>query len=203
MRVPFGVPVDAPLIGIVGRYQRYRKMDVFLAAARLLVDRLPQVRFLAIGRSGKMRETVVEPMARLGLQQHVLLTGYRIGDYVDVMGALDVFTLLMPGFDGTARAVREALALGIPCVVSDFGMLPEVVRHGQTGLVVPMDDPAALAQAWYELATNVARRQAMADAARRDAEARFRIELVGPCLEEFYARLLRLRPPAGGGTAPA
>jgi glycosyltransferase involved in cell wall biosynthesis len=99
----------------------------------------------------------------------------------------------MPGFDGTARALREALALGKPAVVSDFGMLPDIVRHGNTGLVTPAGDAEALARAWLELIRAPDRRRAMGEAARRDATARFRADLIAPCLDTFYQSLIARR----------
>ena len=190
MRAEFNVAADVPVIGVVGRFQKYRKMDVFLEAARRVLQTAPEARFFVIGRSGKMQKTVVEPAARLGISDKVILAGYRTDDYADLMASLDVFTLLMPGFDGTARAVREAMALGKPCVVSDFGMLPDIVPHERAGLIVRRDDPAALAQAWLALIRDPDRRRRFGLGARREAEARFRIDQVGPVLEQFYARLL-------------
>ena len=144
-----------------------------------------------------MPKTVVEPMHRLGIEDRVVLPGYRIDDYDDTLACMDVFSLLMPGFDGTARAVREAMALAIPCVVSDFGMLPEIVPHDQAGLVVPID-AEALSDAWLQLVRDTERRRRMGETARRLAVERFRIEDVGPCLAAFYEQLLRLH-----GRAPS
>lgn len=192
MRAVFGVSPEAPLVGIVGRFQKYRKMDVFLPAARKVVDQMPEARFLIIGDSSQIQQTVVEPARALGLAENVILVGYRIEDYLDTLDCLDVFSLLMPGFDGTARAVREAMALGKPCVVSDFGMLPDVVPHERAGLVVPLD-PDALAAAWLRLLRDPAERRAMGAAGHAHAEANFRIEQLGPVLEDFYRRLLDRR----------
>ena len=198
MRAALGIPAQAPVIGIVGRYQRYRRMEVFLEAARQVVDAEPQTRLLVIGRSSQMQQTVVEPMNRLGLADNVITPGYLIEDYADTLACLDVFSLLMPGFDGTARAVREAMALAKPCVVTDFGMLPEIIRHGETGLVVA-NEPQPLAQAWLTLIRDPERRQAMGAAARADALKRFACDRVGTCLEDFYASLLA-RPPGDPAT---
>jgi len=192
MRAVFGVPADAPLIGIVGRFQKYRKMDVFLPAARKVVDAIPNARFLIIGHSSQIQQTVVEPARELGIADNVILAGYRMDDYLDTLDCIDVFSLLMPGFDGTARAVREAMALGKPCVVSDFGMLPDVVPHEQAGLVTPLDADA-LASAWLRLLRDPAERQRMGQFGHAYAETHFRIDQLGPVLEGFYERLLARR----------
>lgn len=193
MRKEFGISANAPVIGIVGRFQKYRRMEVFLEAARQVIREEPETRFLVIGRSGQIQETVVEPAERIGIKDQVILAGYRIDDYVDTLACLDIFTLLMPGFDGTARAVREALALGKPCVVSDFGMLSDIVIDGKTGLVVPDGDAKWLALAWLNLIRDRDRRQTLGQGAHEDAKARFNIDSVAPCLENFYERILAMR----------
>jgi glycosyltransferase involved in cell wall biosynthesis len=190
MRQQLGLTQGAPVIGIVGRFQKYRRAEVFIAAARRLLQDVPDAKFLIIGRSSQIRETVVKPIQEMGIADSVVLSGYRRDDYVDTLDSVDVFTLLMPGFDGTARAVREALALGKPCVVSDYGMLPEVVEDGRTGFVVPVE-AEALAQGWRRIIQDGALRCRMGQAAREDAEKRFRIDAVGPVLAGLYERILK------------
>lgn len=190
MREEFGIGPDAPVIGIVGRFQKYRRAEVFVQAAHLLLQSIPEARFLIIGRSSKIQETVVKPVADLGIGDAVILTGYRREDYVDTLAGIDIFSLLMPGFDGTARAVREALALGKPCVVSDYGMLPEIVRDGETGFVVPMA-ASELARAWQRIICDGDLQSKMRRLARKDAVDRFGIGGVGPMLADLYERALK------------
>lgn len=192
MRAEFAVNADAPLIGIVGRFQKYRRMGTFLEAAKRVLEKQPHTYFLVIGRSSQIQETVVKPVHQLGISDKVILAGYRSEDYVDTLACLDIFSLLMPGSDGTARAVREAMAMAKPCVVSDYYMLPEIVEHGQAGFVVP-DDPELLAQAWLTLIQDTKLREKMGLTARQHALERFRTDAVGPVLEEFYRRILKLK----------
>ncbi len=192
MREEFGIAADAPVIGIVGRYQKYRKAEVFLEAAAKVLQVAPQARFVVIGRSSQMQETVVAPMRRLGIEHAVVLPGYRIDDYDDILASLDIFSLLMPGFDGTARAVREAMALGKPCVVSDFGMLPDIVPHEKAGLTTPID-AEQLAAAWLRLIQDDQLRTELGQGALAHARTHFNLAQVGPCLENFYAELIKQR----------
>jgi glycosyltransferase involved in cell wall biosynthesis len=192
MRAKFGIAPDAPVIGIVGRFQKYRRAEVFIEAAHRVLQEAPEARFVIIGRSGQLQKTVIEPIRRLGIEQQVILTGYLTDEYADTLASLDIFTLLMPGFDGTARAVREAMALAKPCVVSNYGMLPEIVPHDVAGLSVP-PRPEELAAGWLRLIRDDETRRRMGMAARRHAEENFRIDTVGPCLETLYERLLGAR----------
>jgi len=200
MRAAFGIEPDAPLIGIVGRFQRYRRMDLFLRAARRVVDAEPRTRFLVIGRSSQFEETVRKPRRELGLEENVVIAGYRTDDYADTLAALDVFTMLVAGSDGTARALREAMAARCACVVSDRGLLPEIAPHGEAGLVSPLE-PDALADAWLQLVRDPERRRGYAERARRIAQERFRVEDAAEALERFYERILRLH--AADGRRPA
>lgn len=188
MRKEFGIPAGAPLVGIVGRFQEYRRADVFLQAAARVLKQIPNAYFMVIGRSSQLEETVISPMHKLGIQDHVSLPGYRQEDYVDTLACLDVFSLLMPGFDGTARAVREAMALGKPCVVSDFGMLPEIVPDGTAGFVVDSNHEA-LADGWLQLFTDPELQQKLGQGARETAEKKFRIADIAPILEPLYEHL--------------
>lgn len=196
MRSEFGIPEDATAIGIVGRFQKYRRMDVFLKAAARVLQQAPNTYFVVIGRSSQIQETVINPMKKLGLSDKVILTGYRIDDYDDTLACLDIFSLLIPGFDGTARAVREAMALGKCCVVSDCGMLPEIIRHEETGLVASLK-PDSLADNWLRVIEDKKLRGKLGKAANNHARQKFSIDEVGPMLEEFYEKVLRHRQGRG------
>src|SRR5262249_35702034 len=98
----------------------------------------------------------------------------------------------VPGSDGSCRAVREALALGKPVIAARRGMLPELVRHGETGLVID-DEPGELARAIVELARDRERRAKMSARARQDAEKRFSFDVFAAALERVYAEVLAER----------
>ena len=97
-----------------------------------------------------MEESVVKPMKRLGVEPWVVLGGYQTEHYVDTLNSMDLFVFLVPGSDGTARALREAMAMGKPVIVTDRGMLPELVENGVSGIVA-QETPESLAQAVCEL----------------------------------------------------
>jgi len=104
--------------------------------ARDVVDQVPDARFVLLGRGNETdtRELVTEPIARLGLGGHVLLPGYQKGAAYDAaLRALDAFLFLVPGSDGTCRAVCDAMAFGVPVVTTRAGMLPEIVAERRAG----------------------------------------------------------------------
>jgi len=189
MRRALDLAREDAVVGIVARIQRHRRFDLLLAAAERLFARLPEARLLIVGR-GTHRETLAaRPAAQRGISRRIRFAGYRSGDYTRVLHCIDVFTLLVPGSDGTCRAVLEAQACGLPAVTSRRGALPEIVAHGETGLCVD-EDPIALAQAWEEFLHNHARRRRAGRAARHRAEQLWRPEYLAVAVANFYEAVL-------------
>ncbi len=188
MRKYFGIPHDAILIGTVGRFQKYRRIDWFLEAAKHIIKMKNNVYFLLIGRSSHIMDTVINPINKLGISHRAIVAGYRKEDYIDTLACLDIFTLLMPGSDGTARALREAMALGKACVVSDYGMLPEIVNNGNLGIIIK--DIKTLIKAWLTLIDNPYKRTELAEKAKKYAAKMFDIKIASELIEKFYFKIL-------------
>ncbi|MGD0915460.1 MAG: glycosyltransferase family 4 protein [Thermodesulfobacteriota bacterium] len=191
MRTVFGIGPDEIVVGMVARFQKYRKTEVFLEAVRIIVKEFPNIKVLLIGRSSQMEDSVIKPMKRLGVEKWVILGGYRTDDYVDTLACMNIFVFLMAGSDGTARALREAMAMGKPVVVADRGMLPELVEHGISGLVVK-DTPEELAKATLQLLHNRTLRVKMGWAARQKAYQEFRLDHQAEAVDSFYRKLVSL-----------
>ena len=123
-----------------------------------------------------------------GLLDRVIFAGYRAGDYVDAIRCMDLLTFLVPGSDGSCRALLEAQACGVPAVVSRRGALPEIVIDGETGLVVE-EEIGALVDAWRSLLSRPGRRARMA-AAHARARTAFAPERLAAEVDAFYRELL-------------
>jgi len=195
MRSAFRIPPRSPVVGIVARFQRYRRTDILLEAISLLLKDVPEVRLLLVGHSSQMQRSVIEPIERLGIASHVILAGYRQDDYADVLACMDVFCLLTPGSDGTARALRDAMAMGKPVVVTQKGMLPELVEDGLTGFVVP-ETPEAIYRSLLSLVRDENLRHAMGKAAQEKARREFRLDRQAEEVENFYQKILKEARPA-------
>jgi glycosyltransferase involved in cell wall biosynthesis len=168
VRAELRLEPDALVVGTVANLRAQKAYPDLLKAALEVVERLPEVRFLAVGQ-GPLEGEIHALHARLGLGDRLLLLGHR-PDAVRVMAACDVFVLASL-YEGLGVAVMEALALGLPVVATAVGGVPEVVEHGREGLLVPPGRPRELAAALVMLLTDAGRRQRMADAAaRRGAE---------------------------------
>lgn len=191
MRPVFGIREDEIVIGMVARFQKYRRTEVFLEAMKTIVREFPKVKLLLIGRSSQMEESVVRPMQRLGLEPWVILGGYQTDRYIDTLACMDLFVFLVPGSDGTARALREAMAMGKPVIVADRGMLPEIVENGVSGLVV-RDTPEELAHASLRLLRDEGLRKGVGKAAFDQARRDFRPDRQAEEVETFYREMISL-----------
>jgi glycosyltransferase involved in cell wall biosynthesis len=191
MRSIFGIGKDDIVIGMVARFQKYRRTEVFLEAVKSIVKEFPKIKVLLVGRSSQMNESVVKPMKRLGIEPWVVLGGYQTEDYLDTLACMDIFVFLMAGSDGTARALREAMAMGKPTIVADRGILPELVEDGVSGFVVK-DSPEALSEAALQLLRYPELRRKMGEAAYEKAHQEFRLDRQVEATEKFYQEMLRL-----------
>lgn len=143
---------------------------------------------LVLVGDGPERERVEQLADRLGVRSSVALLGER-AETGSLFRQADVF-LLPSEQESFGLAALEALASGVPVVASRVGGLPEVVRDGETGLLVRPHDPAALAAAVVRLLEDDRVRQAMSLAARLDAETRFRPEPVVDRIEAIYREIM-------------
>lgn len=146
----FGIRPAERVVLNVGHLVGIKGQRTLIEAAPAVIERVPEARFFILGE-GPLRADLARRIAALGLEGRVHLTGFR----ADVGGFYRRADLLAaPSLsEGLGTAVLDALALGIPVVAAASGGLPEIVRDGVTGRLVPPADPAALAAALVELLT--------------------------------------------------
>ncbi len=188
-RKQFGIAPDAFVLGVVARMQRHRRFDVLLQGVALARKRVPDLRVLVVGRGTNMKEVAVEPARKLGLEQTVTFTGYLADKYVDTVAAFDALLFLVPGSDGTCRALREAMAMGKAAIGARRGMIPEIVDDGWNGFVVD-DTPENLAAAIERLARDRALCAEMGRRGREKALASYDIRRQAKDVAAFYSSLL-------------
>jgi glycosyltransferase involved in cell wall biosynthesis len=191
MRTHFGIGPKEIIIGMIARFQKYRRTAVFLEAVKKISEAFPNIKVLLVGRSTQLEQSVIQPMKQLGIEKWVVLGGYQTDDYLDTLACMDIFVFLMAGSDGTARALREAMAMGKPVIVANRGMLPELVEHGISGLVVN-DSPEELSWATLQLLHHPEMREAMGKAAYQKAHQDFQLDRQVEAVEGFYQEMMRL-----------
>ncbi len=165
VRDELGLATDQPLVGLVANIRGSKGHNVFLEAAREVLMRRPDARFLVVG-DGVGRAEVRRRVGDMGLEAAVTLTGFR-RDIPEVMAALDVLVLPSIRSEATSQVIPQAFAVGTPVVASTVGGSPELVRDGETGRLVPPGDARALAAAVLELVSDPARARALGRAGQR------------------------------------
>jgi glycosyltransferase involved in cell wall biosynthesis len=181
------------LVGLVARVQQRRRFDLLWEACARLKAAGTRVRVVVVGRGSGMAEVAEGPVAAAGLSDVVSFPGYLRGaEYASALAALDVQLLLVPGSDPTCRALREGMALGVPSVATRRGLLPDVVRDGETGLLVD-ETPEALAAAIARLAADEALRRRLGAGAAARAASEFSPARAAERLEAAYAGITRTR----------
>lgn len=143
VRVELNAPLDAPLFGNIGRFHPMKDHANFLRAAALIARQLPDAHFLLAGRGVDNENLALRQlMTELHLGERVHLLGER-RDIPRLAAALDVFASASAFGESFPNIIGEAMACGVPCVVTDVGDCAWLV--GATGAVVSPRDAAALA----------------------------------------------------------
>jgi len=195
-RRKLGIAPDAPVVGFVGRLAGRRKgfLD-FLAAARDIAARLPQVRFLIVGDADHGKPDAVAPSAAAdyGIADRCVFLGHRANAELPPLYKLMSVLVLPSLFEGVPRVVMEASAMGVPSVVTDVKGNREAVTHDRNGLLVPFGDVPALTSAILRILTEPDTAQRLSAGALRIAAERFDERLVFEKVKAEYARLLRAK----------
>lgn len=145
-RRQFDIPPEAPLVGIVGRLAPIKNHELFLQMAARIVQNpaLCAARFAIVG-DGECRAGIEARVSELGLDKHVLFTGWQT-DLRYAYSDMDALVITSHN-EGTPDSLIEALAAGAPVVATAVGGVPDLLRNGEYGRLVPPGDPDRLAEA--------------------------------------------------------
>ena len=181
----FGIPDGHPVVTFAGRLEHGKGPDLFIEAARLIHQKRPDVYFLVVG-DGPLRSVL---HTRVNEQR---LPVVLIGRQADLRVALAVSHVLVAPSrqEAFGRVLIEAMALGVPVVAARVGGIPEVCTDGRTALLVPAEDPRALADAVLRTLENRAATAARVEAAVGDVRARFSIADHAERVCRLYERVL-------------
>lgn len=180
-----------PVVGFVGRLVAEKGLPELLEAAAIVRQQIPDVRFLIVGPSDDSKADALSPAsaAEAGVADVCRFVGMR--DDMPLMYSLMQIFVLPSHREGVPRSPMEASAMAVPSVVTDVRGCREVVEHGRTGLVVPVKNPGALADAILRLLTDRGAADTMGRAARVRAEQVFDERRIFAVVHEEYERLVR------------
>jgi glycosyltransferase involved in cell wall biosynthesis len=143
-----------PIVGMVGQIARWKGQDVFLQAAKLLAEKLPQAKFLIIGEAlfdeKDFRRELKDFVANNNLQERVIFTGHLENVY-PLLQRLDVLAHCSVEPEPFGRVLIEAMALGVPVIAARGGAVEEIIQDREDGLIVIPGDYCQLAAAIEKL----------------------------------------------------
>jgi len=189
VRTELGVKPDSVLVGMIARFHPVKDHPTFLRAAALVHRQYPDLNFLFAGEGMTAdNQALLRLVNENGLQQVVYLLGTR-RDVPRLTAALDV-ACLSSWSESSPFVIGEAMACGVPCVVTDVGDSAYIVAD--TGLAVPPRDPAALANGIMQLIlAGREHRQKLGEAARRRIESEFSLPEIARRYEDLYRKHLQ------------
>lgn len=171
-RKEFGLGPEVPVLGVVGRLERQKGHRFLLDALPGVLAEFPDVRLLLVG-DGALRGDLEGHAAGLGVSSHVIFAGFRT-DVPRLLDAMDV--VVLPSlYEGMPLTAIEAAAMAKPLVATHVDGSPEVVRNGETGILVPPADSAALGEAVRALLRDPAGARRLGAAGRAHVLARFEL----------------------------
>jgi glycosyltransferase involved in cell wall biosynthesis len=190
VRQELGIPPEAPLIGMVARFNPGKGHDILLRAMARVAGSNPATRCVLVGDAlfggeAKWKARMRALVRDLGFGDRVVFAGWR-DDVPAVLTALDVLVHPPTTPDSLPASVLEAMAVGRPVVGAAIGGLPEIVAPDLTGYLVPPGDTGALAVAVCKLLDDPAARARMGAAGRQRAAREFPRERFGEAMQGVY-----------------
>ena len=183
------VDEESFVIGIVSRLANDRGYDFLLKGFKKISGNFENVKLVIIGK-GEFLPDLKNKVQQLGLNRTVSFAGYHEEDLVEVLSALDLFTLMAPGSEGSCRAVLEAMAMGLPTVVTNLKGLDEIVLHGENAFSVPYGDEKKLVTSFKEMIINKNLRDSFGSKSRLHVENFFNRDYQSEKIETIYREIL-------------
>jgi len=198
LRKEIGLDRTTPLLGMIAVLRSWKGHLVLLQALRQVHEKQPDVRAVLVG-DGPFRNVIQDAIRCHGLEKRVLLLGHR-EDVAEILSGLDVVVSASTAAEGVPQALLQALAMGRPVVASDVGGIPEIIRPGETGWLVPPGDPLALGGAILGALADRGEGQRMGAYGRGMVEAAYSLERMGERMEMLCRSVAAGR--RGGRTEP-
>ncbi len=183
LKQSLGIKQNDNVLGTVARLDPIKNHKMMVKSLKNVLRSYPDTILIIVG-DGPERESLELLVSELGLSSHVIFTGYK-HDIHNYLKIIDIF-LLTSFSEGTAMTLLEAMATGLPCLVTDVGGNPEIAKDGETGFVVPNDDEKALTDKICNLLRDQDLITKMGSAGRMRFEDHFTVDKMVSAYEKIY-----------------
>jgi len=184
----FNVSSSNPLIGIIGRLVFEKGLPFLLQAIPKVTEIFPDARFLIVG-DGPLRTELEDLVSRLNIYENCIFTGFR-RDIPDILSAIDML-VMSSLYEGMPMVILEAMAASRPIIATNVGGIPELVKDGETGILVLPKDVDALAESIIHLLKSKEKAKQMGLAGRKRVEEHFDVNVMVRKTEEVYQELIQ------------
>jgi glycosyltransferase involved in cell wall biosynthesis len=178
------------VLGCVTRFDPIKRVRTLLEAFHRLVPRIPGLQLLLVGGGGE-EERIRRRVAEMGLNQRVIFTGF-LENSMRIYPVLDLYVATSLK-EGLPLSLVEAMGAGLAVVATDVPGHRDVMVQGETGVVVPPEDPAALAEALSSLLGDPDRRRRMGEAGRQRVLKEFGLRPMIDGTAEVYRQARKIR----------
>ena len=196
LREEYGMETDSQIVGVVGRLELEKGHPTLLEAWPMVLEAVPHAYLMIVGEGSRL-DALQDIVRDLGLDDHVVFTGRR-DDIPAVTAAFDVAVL--PSYrEAQGLTILEAMALSRPVVASNVGGIPEMIQDRINGLLVPPQDPPALASAIVRLLQDHPLADMLGRAGHDMTHDRFCVQIMVNAVQDAVRRGCPPGAPARGG----
>jgi glycosyltransferase involved in cell wall biosynthesis len=181
-----GLPTDSPVIALVAVLRAQKRHELVIAAAADVIKAFPQVRFIFVG-DGPGRNRVEQEIKNAQLEAHILMTGYR-EDIPAILSFADL-GIISSVAEGIPQFLFQMMAMGKPVIATEVGGIPEIVTSGVHGVLIPPEDPAALAKAMVQVLGDPESARRLGEAGRRLVEQEYTVEKMAEKVYRVYQKV--------------
>lgn len=186
-KTEWGIEADSLTVGMIGRLEEQKGHHILLKTAAIVTKTVPNARFVIVG-DGPLRANLEKQRDDLGLQGKVVFTGI-LRDIPGVLATLDVVTFSSL-WEGLPVALLEAMSMAKPMVSTAVGGIPDVIVEGENGMLVPKENPQALADKLTQVLQDKALADKLGTAARQTIEERYSSDSMHQQILELYQSIL-------------
>ena len=185
------LPKNKLLVGIIGRFSKIKDHHTFIRAAKLSSDRNENLHFIISGADAGYKQSDIRRMIEsLSMQSAVTLTG-PFDPITELIALLDIGVVASKDSEAICRIAMEYLAMGIPMVVTDINVLPEIVQDSRNGFVVPAEDPHEMSECIIRLAESIDLRKKISQDNIMDATDSYSLDQWYHQTETVYRKVIK------------